>query len=174
MHAMHLPLILMFMFVMLFSTTIAQDAPPSYGPAITLEQAKKVAAAAETEAHKNKWNVYIVVVDSGTNLVLMQRMDDAQLGSLNVATKKAITAAAFKRSTKVFEDGVAAETKRLLRKGKPQTLGQRISRGAGVYSRASMYLARAGENFNADVALLSAFDLYRSMENSVPAYNDHL
>src|SRR5438128_4909805 len=92
--------------IMLFSqlTTTAQDAPPSYGPAITLEQAKKVAAAAEAEARKNKWNVYIVVVDSNTNLVLLQRMDDAQLGSLNVAQKKAYTAAAFRRSTKVFED----------------------------------------------------------------------
>ena len=89
-------------------TITAQDPPPSYGPAITLEQAKKVAAAAEAEARKNKWNVYIVVVDSGTNPVLMQRMDDTQLGSLNVAQKKAYTAAAFRRSTKVFEDGVAA------------------------------------------------------------------
>ncbi len=106
MPSMHLSTILIFMFVVLFSTTIAQDAPPSYGPAITLEQAKKVAEAAEAEARKNKWNVYIVVVDSSTNLVLMQRMDDAQLGSLNVAQKKAFTAAAFKRSTKVFEDGI--------------------------------------------------------------------
>ena len=89
-------------------TITAQDAPPSYGPAITLEQAKKVAAAAEAEARKNKWNVYIVIVDSATNLVLMQRMDDAQLGSLNVAQKKAYTAAAFRRSTKVFEDGIVS------------------------------------------------------------------
>lgn len=107
MPSMHLSTILIFMFVVLFSTTIAQDVPPSYGPAITLEQAKKVAAAAEAEAKKNKWNVYIVVVDSSTNVVLMQRMDDAQLGSLNVAQKKAFTAAAFKRSTKIFEDGIA-------------------------------------------------------------------
>ena len=107
MHSMHLSTILIFMLVTLFNTTIAQDAAPSYGPAITLEQAKKVAAAAEAEAKKNKWNVYIVVVDSSTNVVLMQRMDDAQLGSLNVAQKKAFTAAAFKRSTKVFEDGIA-------------------------------------------------------------------
>ena len=89
-------------------TITAQDAPPSYGPAITLEQAKKVAAAAEAEARKNKWNVFIVVVDSGTNPVLMERMDDTQLGSLNVAQKKAYTAAAFRRSTKVFEDGIVA------------------------------------------------------------------
>lgn len=89
-------------------TLTAQDPLPSYGPAITLEQAKKVVAAAEAEARKNKWNVFIVIVDSATNPVLMQRMDDAQLGSLNVAQKKAYTAAAFRRSTKVFEDGVAA------------------------------------------------------------------
>ncbi len=107
MYSTRLSLILILIFSIPFSSTIAQDAPPSYGPAITLEQAKKVAAAAEAEAKKNKWNVYIVVVDSSTNVVLMQRMDDAQLGSLNVAQKKAFTAAAFKRSTKVFEDGIA-------------------------------------------------------------------
>lgn len=89
-----------------FSLT-AQDAPPSYGPAITLEQAKKVAAAAEAEARKNKWNMVIFIVDSATNPVLMQRMDDTQLGSLHVAQQKAYTAAAFRRSTKVFEDLVA-------------------------------------------------------------------
>ena len=107
MYPTRLSLVLILMVAIHFSATIAQDAPPSYGPAITLEQAKKVAAAAEAEAKKNKWNVYIVVVDSSTNVVLMQRMDDAQLGSLNVAQKKAFTAAAFKRSTKVFEDGIA-------------------------------------------------------------------
>ncbi len=107
MYSKRLSLILILMVVVHFSSTIAQDAPPSYGSPITLEQAKKVAVAAEAEAKKNKWNVYIVVVDSSTNVVLMQRMDDAQLGSLNVVQKKAFTAAAFKRSTKVFEDGVA-------------------------------------------------------------------
>ena len=89
-------------------TAMTQDVPQSYGPAITLEMAKKVAAAAEAEALKNKWNVFIAIVDSNTNLVLVHRMDDAQLGSLNVAQKKAYTAAAFRRSTKGFEDGVAA------------------------------------------------------------------
>ena len=84
----------------------AQDVPQSYGPAITLEMAKRVAEAAEAEAKKNKWNVFIVIVDSDTNLVLVHRIDDAQLGSLNIAQRKAYTAAAFRRSTKVFEDGV--------------------------------------------------------------------
>ncbi|MFN7929989.1 MAG: heme-binding protein [Blastocatellia bacterium] len=49
----------------------------------------------------------IFIVDSATNPVLMQRMDDTQLGSLHVAQQKAYTAAAFRRSTKVFEDLVA-------------------------------------------------------------------
>ncbi|MFN0118933.1 MAG: GlcG/HbpS family heme-binding protein [Blastocatellia bacterium] len=87
---------------------IAQDPPPSYGPAMTLEQAKKAADAAEAEARKNKWNVVIAIVDSATNLVLLHRMDDTQLGSIKIAQKKAHTAAALRRSTKVFEDQVTA------------------------------------------------------------------
>jgi len=86
----------------------AQGVPQSYGPNITLELAKKVATAAEAEALKNKWNVFIVIVDANANPLLIHRLDDAQLGSLNVAQRKAYTAAAFRRSTKVFEDGVAA------------------------------------------------------------------
>lgn len=89
------------------SVVPAQDPPPSYGPAITLEQAKKVVAAAEAEARKNKWNVVITVVDSATNLVLLQRMDDTQIASIKISQKKAYTAAALRRSTKVFEDQVA-------------------------------------------------------------------
>lgn len=92
---------------------LAQDVLPSYGPAITLEQAKKVAAAAEAEARKNKWNVVIAVMDSGANLVLLQRMDDTQLGSIQIAQKKAYTAAAMRRSTKVFEDGLTTSVKAL-------------------------------------------------------------
>jgi uncharacterized protein GlcG (DUF336 family) len=105
-----LRLSLALLIVLLFAqfTITAQDAPPSYGPAITLEQAKKVVAAAEAEARKNKWNVVITIVDSATNLVLLQRMDDTQIGSIKISQKKAHTAAAMRRSTKVFEDQVAA------------------------------------------------------------------
>jgi glc operon protein GlcG len=84
-----------------------QDAAQTYGPTITLAQAKKVAAAAEAEALKNGWKVFIAIVDSGTNPVFTERMDDAQLGSLHVAQQKAYTAAAYRRSTKVYEDGIA-------------------------------------------------------------------
>jgi glc operon protein GlcG len=80
--------------------------PPAYGPAITLEQAKKVMAGAEAEANKNKWNVCIAVLDSGGNLVMMHRMDGAQFGSIDVARDKAYSAVAFRRPTKAFEDAL--------------------------------------------------------------------
>lgn len=85
-------------------------APPPqipYGPPITLEQAKKVMAAAEAEARKNNWNVVISVLDSGGHLVAMQRFDGTQLGSIEVARQKAYSAVLYRRPTKVFEDGVA-------------------------------------------------------------------
>jgi glc operon protein GlcG len=46
----------------------------------------------------------ITVLDSGGNVVLMERMDGAQLGSIEVARDKAWSAVAFRRPTKVFED----------------------------------------------------------------------
>jgi len=75
---------------------------------LTLEGAKKVAAAAEAEAKKNNWNVVIAVVDDGGNLLYLQRIDGTQTGSIEVAIQKARTAQAFKRPTKVFEDALAA------------------------------------------------------------------
>jgi uncharacterized protein GlcG (DUF336 family) len=78
--------------------------PPNYGPAITLEQAKKVMAGAEAEANKHKWNVCIAVLDAGGNLVMMHRMDGAQWGSIEVAREKAYSAVAYRRPTKVFAD----------------------------------------------------------------------
>src|ERR1700680_1398758 len=74
---------------------------------LTLEGAKKVAAAAEVEAKKNNWNVVIAVVDDGGNLIYLQRIDGTQTGSIDVAILKARTAQAFKRPTKVFEDAIA-------------------------------------------------------------------
>src|SRR4051812_8160618 len=77
-----------------------------YGPAITLDEARKVMAAAELEALNNQWAFAIAIVDSGGNLVLFQRMDHVQIGSIKVAKSKAITANNFKRSTKAFDEAV--------------------------------------------------------------------
>ena len=81
--------------------------PPPYGPGITLDQAKKAMAGAEAEAKKNNWPVVITILDSGGNLVMSQRLDGAQFGSVEVARDKAYSAVAFRRPTKAFEDGLA-------------------------------------------------------------------
>jgi uncharacterized protein GlcG (DUF336 family) len=82
--------------------------------ALTLDAAKKVAAAAEVEAKKNNWRMVIAVVDEGGHLVYLQRIDETQTGSIDVAVQKARSAAAFKRPTKVFEDAVAGGRTALL------------------------------------------------------------
>jgi uncharacterized protein GlcG (DUF336 family) len=74
--------------------------------ALTLEVAKKVAAAAAEEAIKNKWTVVIAIVDDGGSLVYLERLDDTQIGSIEVAIQKARTAVNFKRPTKALEDAV--------------------------------------------------------------------
>lgn len=83
------------------------QAPIPYGENISLEHAKKVIAAAEVEANKNKWPVAIAVVDCSGFLVAFHRLDNTQLGSVEVALEKAKTSALFRRPTKVFEDLVA-------------------------------------------------------------------
>jgi glc operon protein GlcG len=82
-------------------------APPAYGSPITLDQAKKVLAAAEAEAKKNNWNVVISIVDTGGQLVTMSRLDNTQFGSVEVAREKAYSSVAFRRPTKVFQDSIA-------------------------------------------------------------------
>ena len=86
-----------------------QVAPPStpYGAPIPLEAAKKAIAAAEGEAVQNNWSVAIAIVDSGGNLVMLQRLDNAQLSAVRIAEAKARTAVEFRRPTKVLEDAVA-------------------------------------------------------------------
>jgi uncharacterized protein GlcG (DUF336 family) len=74
---------------------------------ITLKAAQTMMAAAEAEARANNWNMTTAIVDAGGNLLLFQRMDGAQIGSIGVAIGKAKTALNFKRSTKVLEDMVA-------------------------------------------------------------------
>jgi len=81
--------------------------PPAYGMPISLEQAKKVMAGAEAEAKKNNWPVVIVVLDSGGQLVMLQRLDNAQWGSVDIAKEKARSAVALRRPTKALQDLIA-------------------------------------------------------------------
>jgi uncharacterized protein GlcG (DUF336 family) len=87
--------------------TGAHAQAPAYGPDINLDNAKKVAAAAVGEARKNSWNVVIAIVDTHGELVYLERLDNSQVASINIAQGKARTAARFKRATKAFQDDLA-------------------------------------------------------------------
>ena len=65
-------------------------------------------AAAVQESLKNNWTMAIAIVDTGGNLVLFKKMDNTQIGSINVAISKATTANNFKRPSKVLEDAVTS------------------------------------------------------------------
>lgn len=73
---------------------------------LTLEDAKRIAAAAEVEAQANGWRVVIAVVDDGGHLLYLQRSHDTQFGSVETAIMKANAAVAFQRPTKTSEDAV--------------------------------------------------------------------
>ena len=96
--------------VLFTAASVSAQAPPPlppYGAPITIDQAKKAMAGAEAEARKNNWPMVVAIVDSGGNLVMLERLDNTQLGSIEVAQQKAYTAVAFKRPTKVFQDLIA-------------------------------------------------------------------
>ena len=86
----------------------AQMLPNPYGPPISLENAKKAAAAAQAEAVKNNWKMAVAVVDPNGTLVYYEKADNTQIGSANVAVNKARSATLYKRPTKAFQDALAA------------------------------------------------------------------
>jgi uncharacterized protein GlcG (DUF336 family) len=113
---------------------------PSYGPAISLEQAKKLATAAAAEANRNNWKVAIAVVDTHGFLKYYEMMDDTQTGSATIAVEKARTAAMFRRTTKVLEDAISGGRNALLAMpgltpvegGLPIVSGGKVIGGVGV------------------------------------------
>lgn len=76
--------------------------------AITIEDAKRIAATAVAKAEANQWQVVIAILDDGANLLYFERMDGAKLGSIATAIEKARTAVLFGRPTKALEDIIAA------------------------------------------------------------------
>jgi glc operon protein GlcG len=73
---------------------------------LTLEVAKRIATASEAEAKKRGATVVIAIVDDGGYLLLLERLDDTQVASVEVGIGKARTAAIFRRPSKVFEDQI--------------------------------------------------------------------
>jgi uncharacterized protein GlcG (DUF336 family) len=86
----------------------AQTTPPPYGPPISIENARKIMAAAEAEAIKNSWAVVIAILDSGGHVVMLHRFDNVQLSSIDLSQGKAKTALWFKRPTKVLDEAISS------------------------------------------------------------------
>ena len=81
---------------------------------LTLEAARKAAAAAEAEARRNNWAVSIAVLDDSGQMILFQRMDGAKLAATDIAIRKARTAVYFQGPTKDLETEVAGGRTALL------------------------------------------------------------
>ena len=121
---------------------------------LTLDEAKRIAAAAEAEAKRNGWVVVIAVTDDGGHLLYLQREWNVQFGSVEVAIAKARTATAFKRPTKAWEERLAEVRQGCvtmpilaLEGGVPLTAGGQVVGGigvSGVKSHEDAQIARAG------------------------------
>ncbi|MDB5454829.1 MAG: hypothetical protein JWP92_414 [Caulobacter sp.] len=101
----------------LAAPALAQTAPAaapapalSYGRSITLAEAKVVVAAAEAEARKTGLAMVITVVEPNGAMVLSEKMDGSQYGSVEVARRKAETSANFRRPTSYFQEAVKGGT----------------------------------------------------------------
>src|SRR5262245_24168190 len=86
---------------------LAQQPPTPYGAPMSLDAAKKAMAAAEAEAKKSNWPVAIAILDTTGSLVMLQKLDNTQSGSVEIAIGKARTALDFRRPSKAFQDIVA-------------------------------------------------------------------
>jgi glc operon protein GlcG len=133
------------------------DRPMPYGPPLTLDQAKRIMAAAEAEAGRNGWPVAIAIVDSAADIVLLAKLDNTQHSSGAIATGKALTAVNFRRPTKVFQDGIAGGGEGLrflavpgvtpLEGGFPIVVNHQVVGAigvSGVLSRQDVQVAQAG------------------------------
>lgn len=128
---------------------------PSYGAAVNLETAKKLAAAAVVEAKKNGWPVAIAIVDNHGTLVYYEMLDDTQTASAHVAIEKARTSAMYRRPTKALEDAIAGGRVAVLglpgatpiEGGLPIVVGGKITGAigvSGVTSQQDGQVAKAG------------------------------
>lgn len=73
---------------------------------LTLEVADRIAAAAEAEATRRNAAVVIVVVDDGGYPLVLRRLNDTQVASVDVGIGKARTAAIFRRPSREFEEQI--------------------------------------------------------------------
>jgi glc operon protein GlcG len=124
---------------------LAADATKSK-QTLTLDGAKKVAAAAVAEARRlSAPGGALAIVDDGGNLLYLERLDDTFPAASAVAIEKARTAAQFRRPTSVFEDAirngrvslVAVDVMTPLQGGVPVMVGGQVVGAIGVSGAAS-------------------------------------
>ena len=125
-------------------------------PCLTLDDARRIAAAAEAEALANKWAVCIAVVDDGGHLLWLQRLDGAAPISAQIAPNKARTAALGRRESRVYEEMInqgrmsflsAPGLEAMLEGGVPIVAGGQCVGAvgvSGVKSTEDAQIARAG------------------------------
>jgi uncharacterized protein GlcG (DUF336 family) len=125
-------------------------------PCLTLDDARRIAAAAEAEALANKWAVCIAVVDDGGHLLWLQRLDGAAPISAQIAPNKARTAALGRRESRVYEEMInqgrmsflsAPGLEAMLEGGVPIVTGGQCVGAvgvSGVKSTEDAQIARAG------------------------------
>ncbi len=77
--------------------------------ALTLEAARKIAAAAEQFAVKNKLSLAITILDDGGHLLYFQKMDGVQIASIEISARKAESALNFRRPSKAMADRALKE-----------------------------------------------------------------
>ena len=73
-------------------------------PALTDEDVKNMAAAAEAHAAANHWTVTVAILDDGGHLLHLHRMDGTAPSTVEMAIGKGRTAVLGRRETKVYED----------------------------------------------------------------------
>ena len=74
---------------------------------LTLTDVKIIAAGCESEALRQNWAVSIAIVDDGGHLLWLQRLDGANLSSIQISAGKAHTSAMGRRTSKMYEEVVA-------------------------------------------------------------------
>jgi glc operon protein GlcG len=84
-------------------------------PMLTLDDCRKISAAAEADAKTNNWNVCIAILDDGGHLLHAIRMDGATPANARIAVEKARTAAETRRSSAMWEERVKAGRLSMLR-----------------------------------------------------------
>ena len=125
-------------------------------PFLTLDDVKRIGAAAEAEARAHQWNVTIAIVDDGGHLLWLQRLDGAAPISAHIAPAKAHTAALGRRESRVYEEMInqgrtaflsVPEVAGLLEGGVPVVVDGHCLGAigvSGVKSSEDVQIARAG------------------------------